>query len=242
MYPYFENVIGALDGSHFHALIPPDEQTPWRNRKGFISTNVLVACDLEGKITYILPGWEGSANDGRVFTNALTRKLVILEGCYYLGDGGYSSSQRLLVPYRGTRYHLQESARAGLRPATYQELWNLRHSQLRTLVERVIGRLKLTFRIHRYTPHFGIKTQVKILFATAALYNWLFEFENLEDIEPEGWEPEENPNEEPGDGNNFTASELQGGAMGKMNQMRDQIAKKMWEDYCQHLRQSEGEQ
>jgi hypothetical protein len=127
-YLYFSNCLGAIDGTHINVKVTCEDQQPWRNRKGGLSTNVLVACNFNDRIVYILPGWEGSTNDGRVFTSALTRGFVIPNGCYYLADAGYNSSQRLFVPYCGVRYHLQENTRAGLRPANYKELWNLRHS------------------------------------------------------------------------------------------------------------------
>lgn len=85
------------------------QHAPWRNRKGWLSQNVLAACDFDGRFSYILAGWEGSAHDGRVLANAR-----ILDGFkaplpyYWLGDAGYSNSDDVLTPYRGVRYHLQE--------------------------------------------------------------------------------------------------------------------------------------
>ena len=148
--------------------MPLDSQDPWRNRKKAIFTNIFAAVDFDGRFVYILPGWEGSVNDGRVFNDALSKGFVIPNGRFYLADAGYSNSCRLLVLYRGVWYHLQESARLGRRPDNPEELFNLRHSQLRNIVERVFGRLKGTFRIHRTKPYFGIATQVKVIYATAA--------------------------------------------------------------------------
>ena len=127
-----------------------------------------------------MAGWEGSANDGRIFHHTLEQGLIIPKGSYYLTDGRYTTNHKLLVPYRSIQYHLQETARAGLRPANYKELYNLRHNQLRTLIERVIGRLKGTFRIHRIAPTFPLKTQIQIIYATSALLNWLIDFGDLD--------------------------------------------------------------
>jgi hypothetical protein len=146
MMPYFKDVVGAIDGSYFKLRVKASEQTAWRDRKQGLSTNVLIACDFDMRFRYILPGWEGSANDGKVFSHALENGIDIPKGTYWLADAGYSDTRRLLTLYRGIRYHLKESARAGLRPATYQELYNLRHAQLRTTVERVICRFKATFK------------------------------------------------------------------------------------------------
>ena len=64
---------------------------------------------------YILPGWEGSAANSRVFEDAQNSDFVIPEGRYYLVDAGYANSDKLLVPYRGVRYHLKEWASRGNR-------------------------------------------------------------------------------------------------------------------------------
>ena len=37
---YFQNCMGALDGSHIHAVVSADMQPTFRNRKQFISQNV----------------------------------------------------------------------------------------------------------------------------------------------------------------------------------------------------------
>ena len=50
-----------------------DVQEHYRNRKGFISVNVLGVCDKDMKFIYMLTGWEGSAADGRVLRNAMHR-------------------------------------------------------------------------------------------------------------------------------------------------------------------------
>jgi hypothetical protein len=57
---------------------------------------------------FILPGWEGSAADSRVFEDAQNSGFDILEGRYYLADTGYANLDALLVPYHGVRYNLKE--------------------------------------------------------------------------------------------------------------------------------------
>jgi len=114
-YPYFSNCIGAIDGSQIHARVPEDMRNACRNRKGFISQNVLAACTFNLCFCYVLAGWEGSAHDGRVLNDALQRDFIIPPGKYYLGDAGYGLSTQILTPYRGTRYHLNETAQANLR-------------------------------------------------------------------------------------------------------------------------------
>ena len=42
--PFFEGCRGAVDGSHISIVPLGEDQAPWRNRKGFMSQNVLAAC------------------------------------------------------------------------------------------------------------------------------------------------------------------------------------------------------
>ena len=177
-FPFLRDCIGAVDGSHYSCRPPKSDAETFRNRKGFLTTNVLVAVDFDGRFIYMLSGWEGSAHDWKVYMSAVEKGFYIPDGKYLLADAGYNNSHGLLTPFRGTRYHLQEYARHGLRPETPEELYNLRHSQARMVVERAIGRHKNTFRIHTSRPSYPMKTQIKILYATAGLMNWIIEYGN----------------------------------------------------------------
>ena len=106
--PFFNGCLGALDGTHIPAHVPEAVRPAYRNRKGDISQNVLMVCTLDMKIVYVLPGWEGSASDSRVFQDARTSDFRVPPGRYYVGDAGYANSDAVLVPYRGVRYHLKE--------------------------------------------------------------------------------------------------------------------------------------
>ena len=55
-------------------------------------------------------------------------------------DAGYTNGPGFLAPYQGTRYHLNEWT--GNNPETYKELFNLRHSVARNVIERAFGLLK----------------------------------------------------------------------------------------------------
>jgi hypothetical protein len=72
------------------------------NRKNQLSQNMLAACDFDLKFVYVLPVWEGSAADSRVYEYVRGNGFDIPNGRYYLGDGGYANSSSLLVPYRST--------------------------------------------------------------------------------------------------------------------------------------------
>lgn len=142
-WPHFERCVGAIDGTHLAAYVQGRDPAAWRNRKGTLSQNVLAAVDFDMNFTYVLPGWEGSVHDRRVFKAARASKgFTAPAGCYYLADAGYSNTDITLVPYRGVRYHLREVKAVGLRPKTPHELFNLRHSSLRNVVERTFGIFK----------------------------------------------------------------------------------------------------
>ena len=98
-WPYFKDVLGALDGSHIHSSPPANDRASYRNRKGFMSQNCLFGCSFGLQFIFAYTGWEGSATDARVYENALLDGLDIPEGKYYLADVGFPSCEQLLIPY-----------------------------------------------------------------------------------------------------------------------------------------------
>ncbi|KAI3834534.1 hypothetical protein MKW92_015110, partial [Papaver armeniacum] len=88
---------------------------------------------------------------------------------YYLGDAGFSLTPSFITPYRGVRYHLKEYG--GNRPKDAKELFNLRHSSLRNVVERVLGILKRRFTILQVQPQYPYESQVKIVLACCIIHN-----------------------------------------------------------------------
>ncbi|XP_073128692.1 uncharacterized protein [Henckelia pumila] len=81
-YPYFKDCIGAIDGTHFRVKVSKEHVARYRGRKDFPTQNVLAACTFDLRFTYVLPGWEGSAADGRILEDALDRedKLKVPNG------------------------------------------------------------------------------------------------------------------------------------------------------------------
>ncbi|XP_013617723.1 PREDICTED: uncharacterized protein LOC106324272 [Brassica oleracea var. oleracea] len=72
-YPYFQDCVGAIDGTHIDAIVSASEAPSYRNRKGKISQNVLDACNFDLEFIYVLSGWEGTAHDSKILSDALTR-------------------------------------------------------------------------------------------------------------------------------------------------------------------------
>lgn len=169
----FQQVRGAIDGTYLLARAPEAEQAPFRNRKGSISQNALASCTLDMYFFYILPGWKGSAADGRVLENAVVQDFPQLPGRLYLADAGYGLKSGILTPYRGVRYRLREQVRSHLQPKTKEEFFNLRHSQLRNVIERIFGVIKKRFLILDNTPEYSFNVQVRLIPVLCALHNFI---------------------------------------------------------------------
>ncbi|XP_047042767.1 uncharacterized protein LOC124646734 [Lolium rigidum] len=110
-WPYFQNCIGAIDGTHIPITIAEELAAPYRNRKGTLSQNMMVACDFDLNFTFISCGWEGSASDAGVLRSAISKGFEVPAGKFYLVDGGYGNTSSFLAPYPGVRYHLGEFRR-----------------------------------------------------------------------------------------------------------------------------------
>jgi hypothetical protein len=231
---FFTDCIGALDGTHIDVSLPLEEQARYRNRKGHLSQNVLAACNFEMEFTYILAGWEGSAHDGTVYRDAhYNQGFLTPLGKYLLRDAGYPNTDTILVPYRGTRYHLKEQRLAGKKPENPKELFNLRHASLRNVVERIFGVVKRKYQILRTPSEYSIDTQTRIIISCTALHNWVRSIEGeqadirlnkeaqvaLADIQPLVVYPE-----------NATTSR-------RMDIFRDELAEKMWIEYKRYIAQ-----
>ncbi|XP_020250880.1 uncharacterized protein LOC109828258 [Asparagus officinalis] len=184
-WPYFKDCIGAIDGTHIPCMVYNIDQTPYRNRHGFLSQNVLAACTFDLKFIYVLAGWEGSANDARVLKDAMSRPygLPLPQNKFYLVDCGYPNRLQFLAPYRGQRYHLSEFGPANnrQRPRNSKEVFNHRHASLRNCVERIFGVFKSRFTIFKsQPPGFPYATQIKMFVACVGLHNFL-RLENTND-------------------------------------------------------------
>lgn len=75
-YPWFKDCIGAIDGTHIPAIVPTDKAVSYRSgQKNECTQNVMAVCSFDMRFTWIWPGWEGSATDFHIFTEATTREL-----------------------------------------------------------------------------------------------------------------------------------------------------------------------
>ena len=101
LYPFFEDTLGAIDGSHFNAFAASN-QDALCNCNGALTTNALAICDFSLCFLHTQSGWEGSVADTQMFHNSHFTNLSIPDGKYFLADAGFPTCFTLLVPYHGT--------------------------------------------------------------------------------------------------------------------------------------------
>lgn len=258
-YPFFKDALGAIDGTHVGAFTSEAAHAAFRDRQGNISQNILAACTFDMRFCYILGGWEGSTSDSFLFEEARSTTFLVPEGAYFLADAGFPLCDILLVPYRGVRYHLREWGAADIqyvsnicyyligvdysyRPKDYQELFNLRHAQLRNVIERIFGVAKRQFSVMAHGAEYDFQTQTKIFIAFATLFNFnqLYEGEVFEIPEPNV----QGSNGVVGMENNiapqYGVGQLRGAITPeekvRSEKRRDDMAKAMWVDYQAELR------
>lgn len=181
-FPYFKDCVGAIDITHFRATVPTEIHGRFCGPKDGTTQNVLAAIMFDLKFTYVLAGWEGNADDSQVLNDALSRsrRLDIPEGKYYLGNAGYGVQKGILSPYCGVRCHLKEFSDHP--PKNERELFNLRHSSLRTTIERCFGVLKKRFRVLDAESFWSFQIQVEVLLACSIIHNHILEVDPIDSI------------------------------------------------------------
>ncbi|XP_057770914.1 protein ALP1-like [Salvia miltiorrhiza] len=227
---WFKGCLGALDGTYINVMVPNIDKPRYRTRKGQISTNTLAVCDKDMKFVYVLPGWEGSAADARILRDALNRPngLKVPRGSYYLVDNGYANSEGFLAPYKGVRYHLKEWGPTAVCPQNAQELFNMRHTKARNIIERAFGVMKMRWGILRSSTFYPVKVQNRLIMACFLLNNFIRTEMDVDPIE-QAFDnlPHDNAFNEPEHGEYVDAVESSPEWAAK----RDAIARSMWQEY-----------
>jgi len=225
----FKFAAGALDGSHMPAVVSSNDCSTYRNRKQQITQNVLACCNFDMTFNFCLCGWEGSAHDGQVLSDAVeNHNFRAPIGRYFLADAGYALSRLCLTPYRGVRYHLKEWRKGNKRPQNKEELYNLRHSSLRNVVERIFGVAKKRFPILVHMNSFDVTFQSDLIMCTFMIHNFIRKEQGFED-EWYVWTDDDGE-----DGPIAVAPvEVAGNPahVAALNAWRDGIASELWADY-----------
>ena len=205
---------------------PSGNVEPFRGRKAEVTMNVLAICNFSMKFIYAYVGVPGRAHDTKVLTYCAKEEASFPHppvGKYYLVDSGYPTRTGYLGPHRRTRYHLDQFVRGGP-PTNSRELFNRKHSGLRSVIERTFGIWKAKWRIlDRKHPKYELNKWVKIVTATIALHNFIRD-SNHEDCDFTHWERVEEY-EHHGDEDDHVAYVPAGDRV--MEAMRDSITEEM---------------
>ncbi|XP_057797082.1 uncharacterized protein LOC131013093 [Salvia miltiorrhiza] len=226
---WFKGCLGALDGTYINIVVPNVDKPRYRSRKGTICTNTLAVCDRNMKFVYILTGWEGSAADSRVLRDAVNRVhgLKVPRGNYYLCDNGYANSEGFLSPYKGVRYHLKEWGPESVRPQNAKEMFNMRHTKARNVIERAFGLMKMRWAILRSASYYPVHVHNRLVMCCFLLHNFIRSemvhdpLEALVDRQPGADAYEEHGDEDDGFVDAIQTSP-------QWNRARDAIAEAMW--------------
>ncbi|XP_048331944.2 uncharacterized protein LOC125423007 [Ziziphus jujuba] len=190
--------------------------------------------------TFLYTGWEGTANDSRVFLDAITRSKnkfpLPKEGEYYVIDSGFPCTVGFLPPFRCERYHLQEYHGRGRQPRGSKELFNYRHSSLRNVIERCFGVLKVRFQILKMMPPYKQSRQPLTVIACCTLHNFIRKWA-YNDVMFRQWEEEEQEieDEEAGTSGSNNSIDLSDEATTAMVAYRNQLSQVMWHEYVSNM-------
>jgi hypothetical protein len=176
--PFFDNCIGAIDGTLIPVVVPISKVVQHTGRHEYTTQNVLAICDFDMRFTFVVAGWPRSVHDMRVFKDAIEKYGDKFphppEGKFYLVDLSYPNRKGYLAPCKGTKYHLQEF-RNGPMPGGKKENFNYAHSSLRNVIEGSFGVLKMKWRILLNLPSYPMPKQSKIIMGCMSLYNFIRE-------------------------------------------------------------------
>jgi hypothetical protein len=116
------------------------------------------------------------------------------------------------------------------RPANYKELYNLRHSQARNVIERIFGVAKLRWRVLAQGSRFSIRIQAAVVYAVAVLHNFcaIFDPDTPDDLPPAS-------QAEPDGQTMSTPSSITRAESIRASAKRDEIAQAMWVSYQSEL-------
>lgn len=158
----FQNVIGAIDGTHIKIKAPKEHPETYVNRKGYHSLILQAECREDIQFTHIVAGNVGSCHDARVL-----RKSDLWENgpekcgqAHIIGDAAYPLRKWRMTPFRNNGH---------LTPK--QHHFNTRLSITRVTIERAFGIFKGRFRRLQYLDTHKIETAVDLIIVCCILHN-----------------------------------------------------------------------
>lgn len=90
-----------------------------------------------------------------------------------------------MTPYKGVRYHLKEWGPGNAAPQSPKELFNLRHTKARNIIERSFVVLKMRWGILRSASFYPIEVQTGLIIACFLLHNFIRSQMDVDPIEAE---------------------------------------------------------
>ena len=160
--------------------IHTEEQARSQNQKRTLSQNILIVCDFNINFVYLLAGQEGLVHNKRVLIDTQAHYgFTIPEGKYQLGDIGYSNSEYIMVLYQGVQYYLREQHQSNKKPKNIKELFNLQHTSLCNIIERIFSIIKRKFKILSFKAEYSFDTQVDLVLSLCTLYNFIRQYQSL---------------------------------------------------------------
>lgn len=67
-----KDCVGTIDNTYISAVIPQDKQLSHQSsRNGECIYTAIVACDFDMRFMFVYGGWEGTATDSRIMTDAV---------------------------------------------------------------------------------------------------------------------------------------------------------------------------
>lgn len=154
---------------------------------------------------------------------------LLVVGNYYLCDNGYANSEGFFTPYKGVSYHLKEWGSNTRTPQSPQELFNMKHTKARNVVERAFGIMKMHWGILRSASYYPLKMQVRLIMACFLLHNFIRNEMMNDPIEEAIDELQSDLHEEDVDDKASYVDGIE--ATAEWNHKRDELANSMWADY-----------
>ena len=180
----FPNCVGSLDGKHVVITSPPDSGSLFFNYKQTFSTNLMALVDTNYKFIFIDIGQYGSNADGPVFMKSDFGYLYLndlldipgpkqLPGAAHLGALPHVIIADEAFPLKPTIMHPYPRGKNAHRLAQEKQIFNLRLSRARRIVENAFGILAQRFRLYNRHLQLNVENMDKVVKASCVLHNYL---------------------------------------------------------------------
>lgn len=171
--PVYDRAVAVADGSHFHITRPNSKnnhRSYYTSVKHKYSLNYIFVVDCYGFVIGLYGPYRGRHNDRYCWNNCplgMNPALYLSEGEVILVDGGFIGSGPLMFQY--TAWELAQATKAGV--LLQAEIFNEEFKLDRTLVEHVIGSVKLSFPFLAHRFQGALYNHPQFTFAAVRVFN-----------------------------------------------------------------------